>query len=438
MSTNPIRALIVAEAANPEWVSVPLVGWSHYRAIAEHAEVHLVTHVRNSEAVRRAGLTAADFSAIDTERVARLAWKVGSALRGGEGKGWTTMMAFNALSYYYFEHLVWKRFKGDIERRRFDLVHRLTPLSPTIPSLLATKCKRAGVPFVWGPINGGVPWPRQFDSARRAEREWLSYVRGLYKLLPGHSSTRRNSAAIIVGSRDTWRQMSQEHLAKCVYIPENAIAPERFDAFRTRKVRLPIKVVFVGRLVPYKGADMLVEAAAPLIRAGKLTLKIVGDGPQLGLLRALVEREELTGRVDLVGWVDHERVQQYLVEADLLAFPSVREFGGGVALEAMAMGAVPMVVDYGGPAELVSTETGILVEMADRETLIAGFREQLANVVETPASLEAKSALGRARVMQMFTWRAKAAQTLDVYRWVLGVRDTKPDWGMPFRDSETK
>ena len=52
----PIRALLIAEAANPEFTSVPLVGWSHARAIAETCDALLVTQVRNREAILRTGL----------------------------------------------------------------------------------------------------------------------------------------------------------------------------------------------------------------------------------------------------------------------------------------------------------------------------------------------------------------------------------------------
>ena len=50
MSTRP-RALLIAEAANPEWVSIPLEGWSHSRAIARLCDAHLVTQVRNRDAI---------------------------------------------------------------------------------------------------------------------------------------------------------------------------------------------------------------------------------------------------------------------------------------------------------------------------------------------------------------------------------------------------
>ena len=47
--------LIVAEAANPDWISVPLVGWSYARALREKFDVHVVTHVRNRDAILAAG-----------------------------------------------------------------------------------------------------------------------------------------------------------------------------------------------------------------------------------------------------------------------------------------------------------------------------------------------------------------------------------------------
>ncbi|KUF10162.1 glycosyltransferase family 4 protein [Pseudoponticoccus marisrubri] len=403
------RVLAIAEAANPEWVSVPLVGWSLATALREVAEVHIVTQVRNRDAFLRAGMVEGqDFTAIDSERLARPMWKLAERLRMGEGKGWTMVQAVNALSYPWFERLVWRIFGPRI--RDFDIVHRITPLSPTISSLLAARCARAGVPFILGPLNGGVPWPAGFEAERRAEKEWLSHVRAAYKLLPGRGATLRQAAAILAGSRHTASEMPRAVQDKVVWLPENGIDPARFNRVATPGAGL--RAAFVGRLVPYKGPDMLLEAAAPLLADGRLTLDIIGDGPMRPQLEA--QAAGLPG-VTFHGWQAHEAVQDVLARCHLLSFPSIREFGGGVVLEAMALGVVPLIVDYAGPGELVTAETGLKVPCGPREEIIAGFRSALEKLVADPTHLPGMAAAARDRVQRHFTWQRKARQVAQVY-----------------------
>lgn len=428
MSNKP-RVLVIAEAANPDWVSVPLVGWSLASALREVAHVHVVTQIRNRDAILGAGWTeGVDFSVIDTEPLARPLWRLGEMLRGGTGKGWTTTQAIAAISYYYFEHLVWKQFGDAIRGGSYDLVHRVTPLSPTTPSRLAAQCRRVGVPFVLGPLNGGVPWPKAFDAARRQEKEWLSYVRNAYKLLPGYRSTLHNSAALIVGSADTLEQVPAAHRSKCVYLPENAIDPTRFSIqVQAHAGQGPLRACFVGRLVPYKGPDMLLEAAEPLLRSGQLQLDLLGDGPMMPTLRAWVESRGLQHAVRLPGWVAHRDLQSILCESQVLAFPSIREFGGGVVLEAMALGLVPVIVDYAGPAELVTAQTGYKIPMGTRGQIVERLLQTLAQLCADPSPLQAQSRACRAHVQQWFTWQAKAAQVRQIYDWVLQPGAQRPE-----------
>ncbi len=428
------RALLIAESCNPDGASVPLEGWSHANALRELADAHLITHPRNRDAIVARGLVEGrDFTLVDNEHVARPLHRLASLLRGGAGKGWTTVMAFQWPAYWEFERLVWKQFGAAIEEGSYDVVHRITPLSPTIPSRLATRCKKVGVPFVLGPLNGGVPWPRGYGDRRRAEREWLSYVRGAYRLLPGYRSTCRDAAAFVIGSEDTLRLTDARCRDRCVYIPENGIEPARFEKRRARRAARPLRCVFLGRLVPYKGADLLLEACAEFLQRGELELRIVGDGPQRVELEAMIRERGLEDRVDLVGWVAHEQVQDVLVDSDFLALPSIREFGGGVVLEAMALGLPAVVVGYGGPGELVTDATGLRIPIGRPAELVAGLRDAIAGLLRDPARIDRLGEAAAQRVQAHFTWSAKARQTLEVYRWVMGQRD-KPDFGMPLAD----
>ena len=327
------RVLLVAESANPEWTSVPLIGWSSFRALAKVVDVHLVTQVRNKEALLRAGLVQGrDFTPIDNERVAAPLHKLATWVRGGAEKGWTTNTAIQSIAYYSFERAVWREFNEKLAASEFDLVHRITPLSPTSQSIIARQLAKINVPFVIGPLNGGVPWPPHFSDRQRAERDWLSTIRWLYKLMPAYRSTRRDSAAILVGSMSTYKEMPSWAQRRCIFIPENGVDLERFSHPRDRGASIPLKGAFVGRLVPYKGADMLLEAAAEFLRARQLELDIIGDGPQRQLLEAITDGLGIRESVHFHGWVSHVEVQERLRSCDFLALPSVREFGGGVIL----------------------------------------------------------------------------------------------------------
>lgn len=413
--------------------SAALVGWSCANAIAKITDAHIVTEWRNREDFLKAGLIEGkDFTAIHARRSQGLAWRAAKMLSGRGNFSWSLYAAFSNLAYPFFERAVWKAFGPRLRAGEFDVVHRILPLSPTTPSWIAKKLRGINVPFVIGPLNGGVPWPTGFDDVRRNEKDWAGHLRRFYKLLPGNRQTRDNSTAIITAARTTWREIPAEHHDKCVFIPENAIDTKRFDLQpKPARPAGPLRIAFVGRLVALKGVDMLLEAAAPLVREGRVQLDIIGDGPEMNRLREQVQHLQISAGVRLDGWVDHAQLQSRLGESDVFAFPSIREFGGGAVLEAMALGVPPIVLDHGGPPELVPSNTGYVLPLQNCEQIINDLRSLLTSLANDPAPLTTMGAAAQDHVKRYYTWEAKAEQIREVYRWMVGQRDDKPAWGMP-------
>ena len=293
------------------------------------------------------------------------------------------------------------------------------------------------MPFLLGPLNGGVPWPKGFDALRRQEREWLSYVRGLYKLTPGLKATREAASALLLASGHTYHEVATTEAlrAKALYLPENAIDPARFPEQQTAAPASsegPLRIAFVGRLVPYKGAGTLLKAALPLLKDGRAVLDIIGDGAEMSRLKELVRQHDLGDSVSLPGWIPHAQLHERLGQAQVFGFPSVREFGGGVVLEAMALGLAPVIADYAGPAELLPDNCGISVPFESMDSLEAGFREALTRLADDPAQAREMGRHARAYCREKLTWPAKARQLADVYAWVLDPLREKPDFGLAY------
>ncbi len=429
---KPLSVLVIAEAANPEWTSVPLLGWSHAYALSKTCNTHLATQIRNKEAIERTGWKEGkEFSAIDSEGLAAPFHKIALWLRGGDNLGWTISTALNSLVYPYFEYLCWKRFKDELKSGRYDIVHRITPVSPTAPSYLAKKLRKIGIPLVVGPLNGGVPWPKQFLALQHKEKEWLNNVRGLYKFMPGYASLRKHSNAILVGSMATKEQVPKRYQEKTLYLPENAVDSTRFSLRNNSKYELPIKAVFVGRLVPYKGADIAIEAMRELLLNGKIEFDIYGTGPEESRLKEICTSIGVDKSVRVHGFIPNDTLQTKFVKGDILVFPSVREFGGGVVLEAMALGVVPVIVDYAGPSELVTKETGFSIPIGDRNQIVEKLKSTLTNICDKPELLSSMRKKSIDRVQQYYTWERKVEQDMQIYKWVLE-KGPKPNFHQPF------
>lgn len=174
------------------------------------------------------------------------------------------------------------------------------------------------------------------------------------------------------------------------------------------------QLVSVGRLVPYKGFDVLIRAMEKV--DARLTL--IGTGPEEARLRKMIVKQGLPDRVELLGRV--KDLGPYLRKASVFVLPSITraEAFGLVQLEAMAAG-LPVIntwLDSGVPEISVDGETGMTVEPGDPDAMADAIEFLLSND-EVRRRL---AAAARKKVREEFTADLMAQRTLEVYASVLG------------------
>jgi glycosyltransferase involved in cell wall biosynthesis len=172
-------------------------------------------------------------------------------------------------------------------------------------------------------------------------------------------------------------------------------------------------VLFVGRLIPRKGLNYLVEAASLIVKEYSQTkFLIVGNGPQKHQMLSHLEKMNLSGNFVFLGDVS-ENVLPVLYDcADIFVLPSIQEGQGIALLEAQASGKPVVAFNVGGVPEAVLTgKTGLLVK-PDSNKLADAIMKLLTNWTLRKKMGE----LGRKFVAENFSWEICAEKMLSVYR----------------------
>jgi glycosyltransferase involved in cell wall biosynthesis len=418
MNAKTIKALLIVEQCNPEWASVPLEGYNYFQSISQLVDVTLVTHERNREALER----LPEKHKIIYIPESAWATKYYKFVEQLVAKGKVNWPLYHALTYPIYEdfnHKVYQRVKKDIKAGKYDLVHAITPMMPRYPFKAIKACQKT--PFLLGPVNGGVPFPPGFQETAKKENANLNFLRALGRyLIPGYRETYCQADKVLAGSSYTLGliknlfKLEDKHLD---LFYENGIPDTFVSTPRQPSQNEKVKLLFVGRLVPYKCADIVVEAISLLAAdiQNKIEFTIVGGGEEEERLKAQVSNLKLESVVQLAGWVKQEETLQYYRQSDVFCFPSIREFGGAVVLEAMANGLPCIVANNGGIGEYVTEDNGFKIEPLSRDYLVKEVAAKISILVTNPQLREQMSAKAIERAKE-FVWSNKAKQMLEIYQ----------------------
>lgn len=423
-SSNSPRVVILGENASMKMGGEASFPYLHFKLLRERGvEAWLVAHARTRDELHRLLPGEIDrMYFVEESKVDVFLWKLGLKLPRKIDEQ-TIGMLRHILTHRRLRRVV----AEVVARERADIVHEVTPISPKAPSAMYG----LGVPVVAGPLSGAMDFPPAFQhlqgrAARLVERGGRALAHLANRLIPG----RIRAESLVVANAQTLKALPRGYRGK-VYEGISEVSVDlkvwRLGGQASREADGLVRFSYLGRLVGWKAVDLLLEAFKHVAdRCPQARLEILGDGDERQALEARSKRLGLTGRVEFAGWVSAEEGVRRLRASDVFVLPSLRESGGVVLLEAMALGLPVVASHWGGPGVHVNDLTGIRVAPETLDDFISGLADAMIRLAESP---ELRRQMGQAAIRRVecgtYDWDRKIDRFLEIYAETIARRAPK-------------
>lgn len=392
-----MRLLLVAPTVDPDDVGESWVAWQWAQHLSSRHEVTLLTYRKRGHA-----------SVVDRLPAARVVEWVEPPVLGSAER----LNSLMKPGYVPF-HVRARRWihRATARGERFDVGHQPLPVAMRYPSPL----RGSGIPYVLGPVGGGLQSPPAFESEDTAP--WYLALRRLDPWRLRHDPLLRatyEEAACVLGIASyVGDALSGLRVRRLEILSETGLE-ELPRASRPAHRAGPLRLIFVGRLIRTKGARDAIAAMGHL-RDLDVVLDVVGDGFDRAECERLAGVLGVADRVVFHGAQPRERVDALYGAADVFVFPSFREPGGNVVFEAMGHGLPLVVSDRGGPGSAVDDTCGIRVPPTEPERYAADLAAAVRRLDADPALRRRMGAAARVRVATVGLWSAKVDAADQIY-----------------------
>jgi glycosyltransferase involved in cell wall biosynthesis len=406
-----LRVLVSAYACHPlategSFPGEAILGWNIVRQLCRYHEVTVLTRAYNREALEK-GLS--DLGLEASCRFVSLPRALSPLLRHYLGF---------SLYYLFWQIKAFALARRLVRERRFDIFHQVTFANDWMPSFIGGYLD---VPFIWGPLGGAHRTPPSLLSelGPRFRRKELvrEALKDLWRATPFRRRGLMRARAVLVCNRETENALAPVR-EKLRFFPVNGINADEIppEPDRDRAPSRAFEVLFAGRLDPIKGLKLGVRAFARFNRSHpRAGFEIIGTGEAEGEVRALIRSLGLEDRVRLTPWMARGELMRRLQSCDVLLFPSFRDGGGAVVVEAMACARPVICLDTGGPAFHVQDAWGIKVAPGEPEAVVAGLAAGLERLAGDEELRRRMGRAGRERVRSFYLWDKLGARLADLY-----------------------
>jgi glycosyltransferase involved in cell wall biosynthesis len=306
----------------------------------------------------------------------------------------------------------------------FDLFHHLTYTNDWMASITGALLP---VAYVRGPGGGAHRVPGKFRREFPIRSRLWEYVRmGLqwvFRHDPFFAMGQQRARTLLMANREAFDALPGRWQKKAQLLSVNGVSLERFPrAGGAKPDARRFRLLTAGRLIPLKGFDLAIRAFRLFFEDVKrerqgteAELMIVGDGPEGARLRSLIDDLAMGDHVRLVKWMPREELFREMAESDAFVFPSLRDGGGLVVVEAMAAGKPVVCFDLAGPGLHVTEECGIKVAARSPEQAVQDMAAAFRRLALDAVLRAEKGRAARRRAEQVYDWSRVAERINRVY-----------------------
>jgi glycosyltransferase involved in cell wall biosynthesis len=291
-------------------------------------------------------------------------------------------------------NLIWQRAalrvaRGLQHKVRFDAIHHLTWGGVRAPTFLGS----VGPPLIVGPMGGGETSPMPLRDELGFRGRILETLRDLsnstISINPIVHPGLADAAVIFAKTADTRNLLSERLRAKTVVFNELGVRKAQIASPRMRR-QTPPRLLYAGRLLYWKGVHIALQAFAELSkRIPDARFTIVGSGPEEAKLKADALARKINDSVDFISWLPQNKLFELYDSHDLLLFPSLHDSSGGVVLESLCHGVPVVCLDLGGPQEIVTPNSGIIIKTTALNTtqVALSIANEVHKILSSPTML---------------------------------------------------
>ena len=373
-----------------------LLGWNLIRQIARFNEVWVITYAPNQVGIEESLSNATDYR-ISFCYISLPKW-LGFLLKIQGG---------HQLYYYLWQvkaYLFARRLHREI---KFDLFHHVTYANDWMASFIGALLP---IPYLRGPC-GGAQWiPRGFLKLDTFKGRLFEHCRTtgqwLFRHDPFFIVSQNRSKTVLICNPEAMDALPKRWEAKAQLFPVNGVSSLDLGYFSASlQPKRPFQIITAGKLIRLKGFDLAIKAFEIFVKkCPDSCLTIVGDGPDLSRLNKTVESAGLGDNVKFNQWIPRESLLKLIASSDVFLFSGLRDGGGAVVVEAMAVGKPVVCLAIGGPAMHIDDYCGFKISATTPLDSAHGMADALEQLYKDENLRKTMGNAARQRALNVYHW----------------------------------